>query len=395
MFIRVHANGLDDWLNDFRNAMDERWDVLGLDPAELRVKTADPTPWPRSSLVLHFQERSRRYAPPTDLADAFADALAAGRAVIPVVADAALAGSLPPAIAHLNAFVVRRHGREWAAALANEVLGRLWLQRRAKKVFISYRRDESRAMARQLCDELTRLGYEVFLDEGAISTGADFLHEIGWWLVDADLVVLLASPGIGKSAWVRQEIDLANAWSIGVLAICWDPVVALAQSLSSDQRYTLRRAPTADEELLPGELAEALAKLDAQRLHSVGQKLNDVLVYARDSYSRSQHGPVPISSGLSFGDFQIDPPALNGIRRYVRVLPFRPTPDALWALDQAITTDPTCSAVEAMSCFYLESDPRDPRANALRWLVERERQDIPELPLDLDPFDPRRPGGTP
>ena len=99
-----------------------------------------------------------------------------------------------------------------------ECVGLLRWQRR---VFVSYRRIESRAAAMQLHDLLTARGFDVFLDTHDIRAGEPF-QEILWHrLCDSDVMVMLDTPTYFDSKWTRQEIGRARAKEIHVLRVVW------------------------------------------------------------------------------------------------------------------------------------------------------------------------------
>lgn len=89
------------------------------------------------------------------------------------------------------------------------------------RVFISYRRDDSRVMAALLHSELSqRAGFaDVFMDTGDIDYGDDFVASIDRALADADVVVVVIGPRwleqlqarLGHADWVRHEIATALA----------------------------------------------------------------------------------------------------------------------------------------------------------------------------------------
>lgn len=106
---------------------------------------------------------------------------------------------------------------EIAAALL-ECVG---LLRRQRRVFVSYRRAESRAAALQLHDLLTARGFDVFLDTHDIRPGDPFQDVLWHRLVDSDVMVMLDTPGYFDSRWTRQEIGRARAKDIQVLRVIW------------------------------------------------------------------------------------------------------------------------------------------------------------------------------
>lgn len=95
------------------------------------------------------------------------------------------------------------------------------LLRRQRRVFVSYRRIESRAAALQLHDLLSARGFDVFLDTHDIRPGDPFQDVLWHRLVDSDVMVMLDTPGYFDSRWTRQEIGRARAKDIQVLRVIW------------------------------------------------------------------------------------------------------------------------------------------------------------------------------
>ncbi|MEZ4401318.1 MAG: hypothetical protein R3B06_14930 [Kofleriaceae bacterium] len=79
---------------------------------------------------------------------------------------------LAPQIRRFNAFIRAHAGPVFAEALVDELLTLLWQRRqRRRRLFISYRRCESLAVARQLYHRYTDRSFDVFLDERSIEPG--------------------------------------------------------------------------------------------------------------------------------------------------------------------------------------------------------------------------------
>jgi hypothetical protein len=95
------------------------------------------------------------------------------------------------------------------------------LLRRQRRVFVSYRRIESRTAALQLHDLLTSRGFDVFLDTHDIRPGDPFQDVLWHRLCDSDVMVMLDTPTYFDSRWTRQEIGRARAKEIHVLRVVW------------------------------------------------------------------------------------------------------------------------------------------------------------------------------
>lgn len=105
--------------------------------------------------------------------------------------------------------------------LATSLLECVGLLRHQRRVFISYRRVESRSAALQIHDLLTARGFDVFLDTHDIRPGDPFQDVLWHRLVDSDIMVMLDTPTYFESKWTRQEFGRARAKDIQVLRIVW------------------------------------------------------------------------------------------------------------------------------------------------------------------------------
>jgi hypothetical protein len=153
---------------------------------------------------------------------ALIDALEAEKVpIIPIVREGDKPEQvLPQTIAALNASFLAADdtGLDAPFAVALECLGLLHRQRR---VFISYRRTESREVAVQLHNELSGRGFDVFLDTHSIRPGAPFQEMLWHRLVDCDVVIMLDTPDFFSSKWTSQELGRSHSKGIQVLRVVW------------------------------------------------------------------------------------------------------------------------------------------------------------------------------
>lgn len=160
---------------------------------------------------------------PTVDTDSVDELEAAKVPVVPVVIEGAalsFSDAIPAAIRPVNACIVPvDDGRlDTLAAVALEIVGLLHRQRR---VFVSYRRTDSREAAVQLHDELSGRGFDVFLDTHDIRPGADFQEMLWHRLVDCDVMIVLDTKNYLDSKWTPQEIGRAQALGVQILRIVW------------------------------------------------------------------------------------------------------------------------------------------------------------------------------
>ncbi len=152
---------------------------------------------------------------------AVADIVRTSTPVIPVVStDQDFARAIPTALHFSNGM---RKGaadpdmNEIAAALL-ECVG---LLRKQRRVFVSYRRVESRSAAMQIHDFLTSRGFDVFLDTHDVRPGEPFQDVLWNRLCDSDVLVMLDTPTYFESKWTRHELGRARAKEIHVLRVVW------------------------------------------------------------------------------------------------------------------------------------------------------------------------------
>ncbi len=106
-------------------------------------------------------------------------------------------------------------------AFVNNILEGFSLLRLSRRLFISYKRNESRGVAIQLFEKLEEAGFDVFLDTHSIRKGDIFQEELWHRLVDTDIVVLLNTPSFLSSEWTTEELAKANSMSIGIVQLVW------------------------------------------------------------------------------------------------------------------------------------------------------------------------------
>ncbi len=126
---------------------------------------------------------------------------------------------IPEGLRGLNCvFYAGPGGSERVFGSLLECLGMLPRQRR---VFLSYKRDESMPVAIQLFAELSARHHEVFLDTHCIGAGVDFQESLWHSLCDVDVLLMLDSPNYFNSRWTAAEYGRALAKGIGVMRVQW------------------------------------------------------------------------------------------------------------------------------------------------------------------------------
>jgi hypothetical protein len=134
-----------------------------------------------------------------------------------------------PATLHASNGLRRRADDPQLIELASALLECVGLLRRQRRVFVSYRRSESRTAAMQLHDLLTARGFDVFLDTHDVRPGEPFQDVLWHRLCDSDVLVMLDTPTYFASKWTRSELGRARAKEIHVLRVVWPDHTSTSQ----------------------------------------------------------------------------------------------------------------------------------------------------------------------
>ena len=187
-----------------------------------------------------------------------------------------VSSQLPERIGPLNAAIWEGDGTQ-VATLLLEMLG---LVEKERKIFISYRRSETSALAVQLHTELVQRRFDVFLDRFAVPPGVDFQRRLDEDLGDKAYVLLLESPELRNSRWVEHEILYAHARRIEILALTL-PGVRSSQLVSTiDDAFRLRLDPSAlpdDATLSPDGLALVLDRIELGHARALRRRREQIL----------------------------------------------------------------------------------------------------------------------
>ena len=146
--------------------------------------------------------------------------LSEAKLIFPIVNDLKkFSKQIPEELRGINGFALA--GALDIPRVVSTALEGLSLLRASRRLFISYKRDESSGVAIQLFEKLEAAGFDVFLDTHSVPMAVDFQEELWHRLADTDVVVLLNTPGFLLSNWTKEEVAKANAMSIGILQLIW------------------------------------------------------------------------------------------------------------------------------------------------------------------------------
>lgn len=221
-----------------------------------------------------------------------------GVPVVPVVsATSKIARELPLSLRSLNALTFAQAGARRIASALLECCGLLPRQRR---VFLSYRRDEARAAALQLFDELSARRYDVFLDTHAVAPGEAFQTTLWHRLCESDVLIMLDTATYFESRWTAAEFGRALAKGLSVLRVGW-PGVAASSRTATATRIDLQPADLTSRgrNLARATIARIISQLELVRSESIAiRRLN---LYSKLAHAIQSVGGSVIGVGIASG----------------------------------------------------------------------------------------------
>jgi len=140
-----------------------------------------------------------------------------GNIVLPVFFNS-FRDEIPPILKNQNGIQFTELKKVKIIDLVLESFGKL---RNTRKIFISYKRDESTSVAIQLYEALEKNNFDVFLDTHSIKQGEPFQEELWHRMTDSDVILLLNTEKFLTSEWCEQEIAEASVKQIGIIQVVW------------------------------------------------------------------------------------------------------------------------------------------------------------------------------
>ncbi len=248
--------------------------------------------------------------------------------VLPVVRKSdpgSVTDKLPQSVRFLNAIDWEEDRSRTLVAL-QQMLG---LEETERKVFISYCRAETREVADQLYDALSRRNFDVFLDRFSVPPGADFPKKLAQELADKAFVILLESPGVRKSRWIEHEISYAQIHRISILAVTM-PGLDSESVPNVDEAFRLRLCSTdlAGDKLTDESLKRILGEVELRHAQALRRRREQLLGSLREKLVKDGGCCRPVE------DWAVVAPLPGGGHSVFLLTPRRPSPDDLYHLHQ-------------------------------------------------------------
>ncbi len=157
--------------------------------------------------------------------------------ILPIAsAPTRVSHEIPRILQSLNCLCTQDSGIPRIVTALLECLGLLPHQRR---LFLSYRRNESQQAALQLFEALSARVFDVFLDTHSIPPAVDFQSVLWKRLCNADAILVLDTPGYFESRWASAEYGRALNKSIPILRVSW-PTTTLDSQRALSVSYELQ-----------------------------------------------------------------------------------------------------------------------------------------------------------
>lgn len=99
----------------------------------------------------------------------------------------------------------------------------LWLRGDDRKIFVSHRQADGRALATRISAYLNEHGYNAWRDEEQLAGGDIVQDEIERHVAGSNLVLLLDTPRAGESEWIAREVDAAIAGFVPLVPVLLRP----------------------------------------------------------------------------------------------------------------------------------------------------------------------------
>ena len=301
------------------------------------------------------------------LAETIRTALERDVPILPIVGQEQsdhIGSLLPEAITHLNATVWRAPG----ANVTTSLLGMLGLVETERKVFISYRRSETNALAEQLHTELVQRRFDVFLDRFSVEPGADFQRRLQEDLRDKAFVLLLESSGLRESKWVRHEIAYAHARRIQMLALTLPDTDRKSQERAIDdafRRHLSQHDVLPNGTLAPDALRKTLDTIEFAHARALRRRREQILGSVTEKLR------VDGCTCHRADDWCVLATGVNGEAELFWVTPRRPEPGDFYSLSRQHRRMTEAGRFTALKASVVhESDPLDEgHRELLEWLA--------------------------
>ncbi|XP_062566077.1 uncharacterized protein LOC134228434 isoform X2 [Saccostrea cucullata] len=155
-----------------------------------------------------------------------------------------------------------------------------------KQILISYVRAEAAQHALRLKQELSHLGFTVYLDVHEIRSGLDWQDSLNYAVSNCEYFVALVTPKYGETQWTNREIKLADVLGKFIVPVsfldCWPPQ-CLAIQFATTQYIDWKTQAQITAEISEGSnSAKDIKVWEHRHIREVASKIKDHLNKAKE-----------------------------------------------------------------------------------------------------------------
>ena len=215
------------------------------------------------------------------------EALQPHHPILPIVSRLENAhNELPWELSALNA--IQRSSTDTEFPIASAVLECLRILPSGRRIFLSYRRNESRQVALQLFDELSSRQFNVFLDTHEIRPAEVFQDVLWHHLSESDVMLMLDTKSYFESRWTTEEFTKANLKMAAILRLGW-PGVGRSKDLCVTNSIQLEASDFEPDGLLSESTLDVVSD-DLERLRSKSVSVREANLIGTFRSAVSLHG---------------------------------------------------------------------------------------------------------
>lgn len=291
--------------------------------------------------------------------------------------DGAFKKEIPCILSNQNGILFKHNEID---RIANIILESFELLRSTRKVFISYRRNESTSVAIQLFEALESYNYDVFLDTHSIGKGEPFQDELWHRMTDCDVIVLLNTPKFLESHWCKEEFAEASSKQIGLVQLVWpnhginniDSGSHISYPIKLNDFDFLNNIYNNKDQskLVDGVVEEIIMKVESVRARNLASRQDNLITEFRNI--ASQVGRIVTVQPEKFLTEEI-----NG--RKIIYIPTIGAPQSTSCQSAEIRHELSKNPNTSINLIYDDLRIRDKWLNHLDWLNENLKKEIKTL----------------
>lgn len=156
--------------------------------------------------------------------------------------------------------------------IVNHILEYFNLIKRNRRLFISYKRSDTRDFALQLYGLFESKNYNVFLDTHSIRRAVKFQEHLWHQMIDSDVVILLDSQNFLSSEWCKEELAKAQAHHIAIVRLAFPNSSINDDTVSTIDKVVIPESDVEDNVLSGTTLKHIVECVEDNRARSLASR---------------------------------------------------------------------------------------------------------------------------